>query len=363
VEAFDAMVDAPVAHTTDGNPDTIPNIDGSASITQKQNALPQVEESLDPALGKLRSPSPDILLVDGFNLDEEDDPDFAPEPSPEPIKRRGRPRQSTNAVAGPSVPSPVRTGRSHPAFTAAPPPAPMQLGRKSLSRSHHISVEDSGGDMDQELETSDEVLQEASGTRSKSPTKRISISPTRAPVTPNRENGHRGLFLSMSRSPSRPSLSPVRDPDNLDSFLSIAAPILTEGQSSDSAILIPDSPEKQPRQSAFVPFVREPMKVQAPRNPPVDRGQSARYDAYPESRRKGKSKAALVENIEVDYRRPHPMSKAKGRRSEKGVRFTAHEVYETIEIDEEVEEVYEGEKKRKSRTGEDEDDEWDSFRF
>jgi len=105
------------------------------------------------------------------------------------------------------------------------------------------------------------------------------------------------------------------------------------------------------------------MKVQAPRNPPVDRGQSARYDAYPESRRKGKSKAALVENIEVDYRRPHPMSKAKGRRSEKGVRFTAHEVYETIEIDEEVEEVYEGEKKRKSRTGEDEDDEWDSFRF
>jgi hypothetical protein len=146
----------------------------------------------------------------------------------------------------------------------------------------------------------DEILPEASGTKSKSPTKRISISPTRAPVTPNRENGHLGLFLSMSRSPSRPSLSPVRDPDNLDSFLSIAAPILTEGQSSDSAILIPDSPEKQPRQSAFVPFVREPMKVQAPRNPPVDRGQSARYDAYPESRRKGKSKAALVESIEVD---------------------------------------------------------------
>jgi hypothetical protein len=138
------------------------------------------------------------------------------------------------------------------------------------------------------------------------------------------------------------------------------------GQSSDSAILIPDSPEKRP-QSAFVPFVREPMRLPTYSHAPVESYSNGYGEHYPQTAKRGKSKSKAG-RMEIELQE----QRARGRKSSSRVRFEQYEqegedeVEEVYHIeDDDVVEIYEVATKGKQKQigTSDEDDEWDSFRF
>jgi hypothetical protein len=214
----------------------------------------------------------------------------------------------------------------------------MQLGINAPHAS--ISRRFAALDNDEEEEGEEALFLpggEAASTRSASPIRRISISPT------------------------RPGGSPTREPAPFPSV-----PMYQPGQSSDSAILIPDSPEKRP-QSAFVPFVREPMRLPTYSHAPVESYSNGYGEHYPQTAKRGKSKSKAG-RMEIELQE----QRARGRKSSSRVRFEQYEqegeeeveeVYH-IEDDDDVE-MYEGPTNgKKNQAGaEDEDDEWDSFRF
>lgn len=227
VEAFDAMVDdlesitssERVPHRSDANGVTSENVDvdqrGGARVETAQTH-PATHQPHEKVLS--RSPTPDQLLPDGFDVNANDDSDYAPEPTPPPrVKRRIEEPQTaafdepygvaTSSKPGPSVSS---------AFTRVPSPVPM-MAIASGSRT-------------KKTPRREDTRETPSKTVSRSPSQRVSLSPLARSVSPQKRPGPG----ASSNEPIELSVSPEQPPPR---------------------------PARPLPESAFVPFVREQMRI------------------------------------------------------------------------------------------------------
>ena len=153
---------------------------------------------------------------------------------------------------------------------------------------------------------------------------------------------------SSRTSSGRPlSLSPTRPP------IPVQHQLNQEGGTSDSPFVIPDSPELREGKLAFVPFVREQMRIPTFTKAPVIPSKGLHWHDSDKSRKRKEKEWEAMES------RP----KARRRSSIAKVHFDDDE----DEVEEEVEMVESVNANRKQgqkrRAGDSDDDEWADFRF
>lgn len=348
IDAFDNLVDEPGSALLEAEST---NIEAPHPIATEPTPA---EKELTPP------PSPDIIVVDGFNR-ADDDPDFSPEPSPEPIKRRGRARKS---AAGPSsetltprsavqeAPAPIPMGSS--AFQAAEPPTELASSLCKTAKpptpmgSSPFTLAKPPTPMGSSLfQPAEEPTPMISSISTPAPPPTASGSSSRQPFDSSREPDHDQSFRV---SPfHRFSLSPVRQPPPLP-----PPPPYHATGSSDAPLVIPDIPEKRPH-VGFVPFEREQMRVPTFTKAPVIPQRGLHWhDPVVETGKKRKGK-----EVEIEERYPPAKIRAKGRTSK--VHFAEF-------VDEQEEEVGAGKRYEEpvpltQSVDDDDDDEWGDFKF
>jgi hypothetical protein len=349
IEAFDNLVDGLGPSLAEAEPTNItaPTTAGKTTPTEKELTPP---------------PSPDVIVVDGYNR-HQDDSDFSPEPSPEPVKRRGRARKNATSppgsafqeVAAPTpmgsslfqaarpplamgsslfqtaeVPRPMGSSLSKaakpPSFQAAKPPMPMV---SSLFQAAEPSV----------------PMRSSIFTQASPPTALGSSS--RRP-DPSNQPKHNQAVSRISPD-QRFSLSPTRPTPPLPPAHHIPG-------SSNAPLVIPDSPKKKDR-NGFVPFEREQMRIPTFSKAPAVPKRGLHWHApVVDAGKKRKGKEVMLDDEELDRSRPAKV-KAKGRTSK------VHCAVSEDELEEEVlEDTYE-EQRSTERVDDDDDDEWGDFKF
>ena len=348
IDAFDNLVDGPGPALFE------------AESTNMKAPHPIATEPTPAEKELTPPPSPDIIVVDGFNR-ADDDPDFSPEPSPEPVKRRGRARKS---AAGPSsetltprsafqeVSAPTSMGSSafqvaepptelgSSLFRTAKPPTPMGSSPFTLAK----PPTPMGSSLFQQAEEPTPMI---SPIFTPAPLPTVSGSSSRRPTDSSREADH---DQSSRVSPfHRFSLSPIRQPPPLP-----PPPPYHATGSSDAPLVIPDSPEKRPH-VGFVPFEREQMRIPTFTKAPVIPQRGLHWhDPVVEKGKKRKGK-----EVEIEERYPPAKIRAKGRTSK--VHFAEF-------VDEQEDEVGAGKRYEEpvplaQSVDDDDDDEWGDFKF
>jgi hypothetical protein len=328
VEAFDTLVDGPA---NDKNNEEAVLADKTAVLDDVEQAPIQVDElesSPHPA-------SPDIIIMDGFNRNDTDS-DFSPERSPSPVLKRSRsshnaPQQSFQTLPPPAVmritafqaaPAPVAM-----IINAGPPPA--SSGSTTPRNAPITSTPESTAFWFQDAPP---PLPLGSSSRARDAEDRAGNEQT---LPPSRTNQGRPLSLS----PTRPPIPIQRQP-------------IQEGGTSDSPLIIPDSPEKR---SAFVPFVREQMRIPEFTKAPVVPARGLHWHESNKSRENGRKRKEMENERDGSESRP----KVRRRSSIAKVHFAEEE-----DEDEIVEQVNTHRKQgQKRRAGDSDDDEWADFRF
>jgi hypothetical protein len=323
IDAFDTLVDGPA---NDNNNEEAVLVDETAELDDVDQAPIQVDElesSPHPA-------SPDIIMMDGFNRNDTDS-DFSPERSPSPVLKRSRsglnaPQQSFQTVPPPAVmrstafqaaPAPVAM-----IINAGPPPATS--GSTAPRNAPITSATESTAFWFQDAPP---PLPLGSSSRARDAEDRAGNEQT---LPPSRINQGRPLSLS----PTRPPIPTQRQP-------------IQEGGTSDSPLIIPDSPEKR---SAFVPFVREQMRIPTFTKAPIVPARGLHW--HESDKNRGNERKRKERETEEFESRP----RARRRSSIAKVHFNEEE-----DEDENVEQVRKQGQKR--RAGDSDDDEWADFRF
>lgn len=292
-------------------PDEITEIAVSANLAAVMTASQSADIAVELEVHEetiQRDVSPDQILVDDYKMAEDDDSDFEPEvwPPRRPVAAPGRPRKSVNAEASGSAPRP------RPAFARVPSPQPMM-------ETFYANMQSKTGPRAFAAlpEPAPMLGSRARGRprpRASAPNEPIEMPPAPSPIR----------RVSLSVSPSKRSVSPQKRS--------------SVGYDSNTPIMIPDSPvasARHPlpaptmlpvRESAFMPFVREPMRMPSYVNHGTDAGQPS----YPNESNSGQGS-----------------HRGKGRLSNSG---RAHETTKPRQ-----------EAKRKTQVVE--EDEWSEFRF
>jgi hypothetical protein len=328
VDAFDTLVDGP---SNDNNNEEAVLADETAELDDVDQAPIQVDElesSPTPA-------SPDIIIVDGFNRNDTDS-DFSPERSPSPVLKRSRSSLNAPQHSSQTVPPPAVMRST--AFQAAPEPVTMKISANPPPATSSSSAPE-GAPIPPIIGPSAFWFQDAPPPRqlgSSSRTLVVETGMNDAQPTP-----------SSRTSPGRPlSLPPTRPP------IPIQRQSIQEGGTSDSPLIIPDSPEKR---SAFVPFVREQMRIPEFTKAPIVPARGLHWHESNKSRENGRKRKEM-EN-ERDGLESTP--KVRRRSSIAKVRFAEEE-----DEDEIVEQVNTHRTQgQKRRAGDSDDDEWADFRF
>lgn len=328
VDAFDTLVDGPA---NDNNHEEAVLADETAELDDVDQAPMQVDElesSPQPA-------SPDIIIMDGFNRNDTDS-DFSPERSPSPVLKRGRSSHNTPQQSFQNVP-PSAVMRST-AFQAAPAPVAMIINAGPPPATSG-STAPRNAPITSATESTAFWFQDA-------PPPLPLGSSSRARDAENRASNVQTLPPSRT-NPGRPlSLSPTRPP------IPISRQQIQAGGTSDSPLIIPDSPEKR---SAFVPFVREQMRIPEFTKAPIVPARGLHWHESNRSRENGRKRKEM-EN-ERDGLESTP--KVRRRSSIAKVHFAEEE-----DEDEIVEQVNTHRKQgQKRRAGDSDDDEWADFRF
>jgi len=330
VDAFDILFDGSVNDNTEAmsTSETAENGNGDQAPVK----VDELESSPVPA-------SPDIIIMDGFNRDD-DDSDFSPQRSPSPVLKRSRPNYHPPQSSFQTVPSPGTMNAT--GFQAAPEPVAMRI--------HAQPPIASGTSAPQRAPTSPTIIPSTAWFQNAPPARQLG-SPSRAVDAETRINNALPHFSSR-RSPGRPlSLSTTRPP------IPIQHHSLQSG-TSDAPLLIPDSPEKRVAKVGFVPFIREQMRIPTFTKAPVVPSKGLHWHDSDKSRGSGRKR----KEMEDSESRP----KARRRSSITKVHFA--EEREEEEEDEEEEEMVEqvntnSRQGQKRRAGDSDDDEWADFRF
>jgi len=328
VDAFDTLVDGP---DNDNNNNEAVLADETAELDDVDQAPIQVDElesSPQPA-------SPDIIIMDGFNRNDTDS-DFSPEKSPSPVWKRIRsslnaPQQSSQTVPPPAV---MRST----VFQAAPAPVamiinggpPSAASGSTAPRNDPITLAPDSTAFG--FQDAPSPLPLGSSSRARDAEDRAGNEETLPPLRSNQGR-------PFSLSPTRPPIPIQRLP-------------IQEGGSLDSPLLIPDSPEKG---SAFVPFVREQMRIPTFTKRPVVPARGLHWHGSDKSR---KRKAKEMEWKDLESR---PKVRRRSSITKVHLAEDDDEVEEVVEMVEQVE--VNRKQGQKRRAGDSDDDEWADFRF
>jgi hypothetical protein len=328
VDAFDTLVDGPSNDNNNEEAVLADETDELDHVDQAPIQVDELESSPQPA-------SPDIIIMDGFNRNDNDS-DFSPERSPSPVLKRGRPSLNAPQHSFQTVPPTVVMRPT--VFQAAPAPVAMKINAGP-------SPAASGS-------TSPRIAPITSAPESTAfwfqdvPPPLPLGSSSRARDAEDRAENEQTLPPSRT-IPGRPlSLSPTRPP------IPISRQQIQAGGTSDSPLIIPDSPEKR---SAFVPFVREQMRIPEFTKAPIVPARGLHWHESNKSRENGRKRKEM-EN-ERDGLDSTP--KVRRRSSIAKIHFA-----EEDDEDEIVEQVNTHRKRgQKRRAGDSDDDEWADFRF
>ena len=236
--------DAPVAPGVEPTQSALEDLFGTEDPTQPTVTVPEAtSEPQHP-----RSPSPVPLLVDAFDHDPDKDPDYAPR-IPAPARRSGRPREKTQPTASSSRSAFTKVASPVPMLSTKPTvsPASKRALRKAASPIPVIPIEPEQPialDRDESEESETVELDD------------IPLPPLiRTPVV---EIAQKRRRISPSISVSRRSVSPPQ----LSAGTSSNIPIDISGSPEPQVILRASAPVPPPKkQSAFQPFIREPMRM------------------------------------------------------------------------------------------------------
>jgi hypothetical protein len=328
VDAFDTLIDGPANNNNNEEAVLADETDELDHVDQAPIQVDELESSPQPA-------SPDIIIMDGFNRNDNDS-DFSPERSPSPVLKRGRPSLNAPQHSFQTVPPPVVMRPT--VFQAAPPPVAMIINAGPPPAASG-STAPRNAPITSAPESTAFWFQDAPPPRqlgSSSRTLVVETGMNNAQPTP-----------SSRTSPGRLlSLSPTRPP------IPIQRQSIQEGGTSDSPLIIPDSPEKR---SAFVPFVREQMRIPEFTKAPIVPARGLHWHESNKSRENGRKRKEM-EN-ERDGLESTP--KVRRRSSIAKIHFA-----EEDDEDEIVEQVNTHRKRgQKRRAGDSDDDEWADFRF
>jgi hypothetical protein len=271
--------------------------------------------------------------MDGFNRNDTDS-DFSPERSPSPVLKRSRSSHNAPQSSFQAVPPPAIMRST--VFQAAPEPVAMRINAQPPPAV-------SGSSATQNTPIPLAIGPSAFWFQDAPPPRQLGSSSRTLVVETGSTNPQPPP--SSRTSPGRPlSLSPTRPP------IPIQRQPIQEGGTSDSPFIIPDSPEKR---SAFIPFVREQMRIPTFTKAPIVPARGLHWHESDKTRGNGRKRTEREEEG-LDSR-----PKARRRSSISKVHFAEDE-----DEDEFVEEVITSRKQgQKRRAGDSDDDEWADFRF
>lgn len=297
VEAFDRMVDGPelagpstVAHGSGSDSTPIPVAPQSAladlfgTEDPVQSSVPPIDAEAEAEAAAEAEPepirplssSPDPILVDAYDHDQEKDPDYAPAlERPAPSRRSGRPSREKPGNSNPKA----SASSSRPGFVKVASPVPM-LATKDASSSKRPSVfarvpspiqifpiEQSTPLPDFEFDGPTGMVEVVNPPRPRTarmPVVEIAHTRRRLTVSPSRS-------ATSSRPPRRSSSPPPRPPRRSGPSSAIAPIAISdspEPEPEPQAEALAPGPASAPavtqkRTSAFQPFIREPMRMPA----------------------------------------------------------------------------------------------------